>query len=528
MSAVAPLLQSLGFVGDPFESTNADREPSLSKYFVPPPYFNSVMGDPAAPKSQVILAPRGGGKSAQRRMIEIRSGEIDDLLCVSYDEFDVRDVTRATEVDRNFHLKQINRRLLLNLLVVIQFEPQRAAAMSGSDKDLLRVLGDRLLTGLTQQEYKRALDSIKQIKDTVRETVNKTAGPMAIGINFLLAKLGGGGDVKVSGGDLQAVLAAKDMNSDEDSGYVFTRLLSVARSLGFSSTYVLVDRVDELPFTTSNAPASVQFLEPLLTDLALLEADDVAFKIFLWDQARDALLEAAFRRDRTAIHELSWSIEQLQDMLSHRLRAYSGGKVSSLGELFTGDSVPLDADRLVAAMASGSPRDMIRLCSRVTAEATKGAAREHAFTPEAMWKGLQQFCNEKAEETFGKYLPDLRRAAAPTFSLSQLASDKFRINQNNAKRKLQLWEKTGLVGRIGDVARAPGSPGRAPYLFGITDLRLLVAAAPGAHPSRTLAAATSYCPSCGSLQINDQAEITCTHCQEVYRKADAETIVSSA
>lgn len=55
-------LDKFGFQADPFQSTNAADEPEISNYFVPPPYFKAVVGDPSQPKSQVILAPRGGRK----------------------------------------------------------------------------------------------------------------------------------------------------------------------------------------------------------------------------------------------------------------------------------------------------------------------------------------------------------------------------------------------------------------------------------------------------------------------------------
>jgi hypothetical protein len=62
--------ENLGFTNHPFVHTNADEEPYLERYFVAPPFFEGVVGDPKQPSSCIVLAPRGGGKSAQRRMIE--------------------------------------------------------------------------------------------------------------------------------------------------------------------------------------------------------------------------------------------------------------------------------------------------------------------------------------------------------------------------------------------------------------------------------------------------------------------------
>src|SRR5215831_12805916 len=60
-------LSRLGFPDNPFQFTNADEEDHLQSYFIAPPYFHSVWGNPDVPQPHVIFAPRGGGKSAQRR-----------------------------------------------------------------------------------------------------------------------------------------------------------------------------------------------------------------------------------------------------------------------------------------------------------------------------------------------------------------------------------------------------------------------------------------------------------------------------
>ena len=80
-------LSKLGFSDNPFQFTNADEEDHLQSYFIPPPYFHSVWGDPDSPQSHVIFAPRGGGKSAQRRMIEYEASS-KDVFAVTYDRFE--------------------------------------------------------------------------------------------------------------------------------------------------------------------------------------------------------------------------------------------------------------------------------------------------------------------------------------------------------------------------------------------------------------------------------------------------------
>jgi len=65
------LLKRLGFESDPFSKTNADEEERLEEYFIAPPFFNAVYGSPNDPKSSIVFAPRGGGKTALKRKIEL-------------------------------------------------------------------------------------------------------------------------------------------------------------------------------------------------------------------------------------------------------------------------------------------------------------------------------------------------------------------------------------------------------------------------------------------------------------------------
>lgn len=61
--AYMALFEQLGFDKHPFLKTNADEEEALQDYFVPPPYFDAIIGDPDNPSSSIVLAPRGAGKN---------------------------------------------------------------------------------------------------------------------------------------------------------------------------------------------------------------------------------------------------------------------------------------------------------------------------------------------------------------------------------------------------------------------------------------------------------------------------------
>jgi hypothetical protein len=134
------LLVRSGFFEDPFEYTDADREQRLDEYFVSPPYFDSVIGDARQPASTVVFAPRGSGKSAQRRTIEQIASEVDvarKFLCITYDEFDQPAGYTPISATWEYHVEQVIRGIALQLLVALETGVVNAGMLEKSDKEIL-------------------------------------------------------------------------------------------------------------------------------------------------------------------------------------------------------------------------------------------------------------------------------------------------------------------------------------------------------------------------------------------------------
>lgn len=160
-------LNSFGFSENPFSSTNADREPNLAQYFVPPPYFASVKGDPRAPKSNVILAPRGGGKTAQKVMLEefAEREHSQPVYCITYDSFRAVNASRMALITSDWHLTQIIQRTLAG--IVASINSGHGGALSGSDKRVLTYCFKKFLGTLTSADAHQAFSSVKSIPERV-------------------------------------------------------------------------------------------------------------------------------------------------------------------------------------------------------------------------------------------------------------------------------------------------------------------------------------------------------------------------
>ena len=512
--SLSPFLAQFGFAEDPFEHVDAEQEPQLGAYFVPPPYFTTVMGDPRAPKSHVVLAPRGGGKTAQRRMIELQSAEEGDFLCITYDAFDQPAGFQASDASLAYHLNQICRRLLLGVLVVLDEYPERAADLPEHQRQLLKFQIDRFLGSLSAAELQNAVTSLKNFGDKARDFFNKYAGPLRVLINAIMSKL------EMDKLDVPEEVL-EEAKRDESLAYHFENLLAVAQHIGFASTYILVDRVDEMPIT-SDASTTFQFIWPLLADLRTLETTGVGFKFFLWDEIQEQMDQGNFRSDRIDIDRLSWTYEELSEMLRLRLEIYSEAKARSFNDLLC-DGVGLDAHSLIAHMANGSPRDMYRLANQIVAEQTRTSADDPCIGADAVWAGLRQFAEKRASELVpGSYMDDLRRIATPTFTISEIANVTFRIHENSARRKVQLWTDRGITKKVDEV---PNPPNRPSYLFGIVDPRVAIAALPTSDVGLILATQIVLCPNCSRLCVSDEATVACLGCSTRFPVSDAENLL---
>jgi hypothetical protein len=404
--------------------------------------------------------------------------------------------------------------VLVGILVRIQERPELVDQLSEHQKSLLKYATGRFLGSISRAEFEVAVRALKNFGERSREFLVKWSGPLEVAINAALAHFG------LDKVDLPSDLP-EEAKQDESLRYQFRNLLQIVQAIGFLSTYVLVDKVDELPLTV-DASKSFQFVRELVLDLPTLEAPGVGFKFFLWDQVRQTYLESGARPDRVRENQLNWSVDELALMLSKRLEAYSVRAVSSLNALLCKD-VQFDAHLLVAYLASGSPRDMIRICGRIVGEQTRTSTDTPCITEAALWEGVRSFCEERAPELLrADYLDDLKRIGKPTFTIPHLANDIFRITHEGARRKIQLLTDTGVVARVGDV---PNPRNRPTYLFGVVDARVLVAMMPTTDVPLVLGNYILSCPHCRTLAVTDRDPIDCSVCSKTFRLAEARSLL---
>jgi hypothetical protein len=461
METETEFLSRLGLEGNPFLHWDADQEDRLPDYFVPPPYFASVVGDPAHPASTVVFAPRGGGKSAQRRIVET-SCDPDRVLCVTHDTFPFAASKRPKEIRLDDHLSKIIRDVLVAVIARLAMLEGLRDRLSPAERTSLQMMATLYLDDVTRVELQSSLNALKNLSQKAVEFYNKLSWAYnALGRSALQAV----------GMPAPALPDLKDMGQEPQRNPVadVQALGRLANAVGLDAVYVLVDKVDETASTSNDAAAAYALVGPLLQDLRILSLRPFCFKFFLPDTLTEYHAEKA-RPDRVQQFALRWSSLEVSQMLSRRLAAYSGGRLTSLGQILADDSnLRWFVDHYFIRFAEGSPRDMVRILNRILAEQMRLEPNSSRLTVVPVVQGMDAFCAERAHEVVSpSILSELRRMKRVDFTISETSGDVFKVSGQAARAKIQNWERAGAVRRLPDKSGAR----RPVHHYGVADIRV--------------------------------------------------------
>ncbi|UXN33610.1 P-loop ATPase, Sll1717 family [Glutamicibacter sp. M10] len=410
--SIESYLQRIGFAGDPLAHTNAEQEERLGEYFVQPPYFQTVLGNPETPKSNVIFAPRGGGKTAQRLMIEQEAITPDsNYLCLTYSVFNSA-VKHGGDLAS--HHVELCRILTLAILSYLEDDSMEAIFLEDHERQIVKIAAQQFIGTLQIGEYQEAVGAVKTLGDKAGDFWRKYGGPVAAGLALLMKKAGLE-DVNIS-----ITLEQQAQEHGGSSYYFLTQLINIAKKFKWSAVYFLIDKVDETAKTTNNAEAAGELILELLTDLNTLEIPGAAFKFFFWDQMEQYLRANGLRGDRIEVVNLGWTQDELSEMLSRRLAAFSDNRITSFNQLVE-ENVPVDAHKVLVYLSHGSPRDMIRMARAIVKEHTRMPNETNKISSNTLAKGITEFSKESTLEKFGRFHSDFSRIKESSFTLTDLA-----------------------------------------------------------------------------------------------------------
>jgi hypothetical protein len=448
--------KQLGFESHPFLKTNADEEESLQSYFVPPPYFDAIIGDSNSPNSSIVLAPRGAGKTAQRRMVEAASNQ-HRYLAVTYDRFEFSAGQKISDISLHYHLRNVITRILISFLSYLSEWPDVSKSLSKDEKKQLAVFIQTYLGELTGDGLQELLNELKSLPDRFKAFWHQHVGFMESVINFLLRAY-----------DLEKIdlpdAKQEEKRLGETYKFQLESLLKLIKKIGFRSIYVLVDRPDETEKTGNDPQSTYQLIQPLMRDLELLGLTGYGFKFFLWDQI-EPFFRSDARPDRVPQYELKWNRNSLKKVLSKRLLAFSREKLNSFDVLL---EKPCSIDDQLCLMANGSPRNLIRLCERILAIQGDRDSNARKISMAAIDQATVAHSEKICIENYGEnILKELQRVGRELFTTNFVANDILKISANGARNKITSWVNLGIVSQVGTVIIPPAT--RPTYLYGVVD-----------------------------------------------------------
>lgn len=455
----------LGFKNNPFEHSNADKEVEyLSDYFISPSYFEDVWGNPYNPVSNIIYAPRGGGKTAQRIMIEKRAKESEDILTIIYTNHDLSSFNNISEITISYHLTYFNRLLLIAFFSKIENDEFRFSFIfSYAERQYIYSLTRIYLYETPASFPNQAIDSLKTITDRATGLWKNLKVPFASMIKSITKQKGFEIDLSAINVDEKLLLSHKDN---------FFNIVSLLRRAGYNSIMFLVDKVDEQSLTGNVPEASFKLIECLLKDLELIETPYVSFKFFLWDELKQ-YNQVAGRPDRIYSYDLTWNWEQMQSMLDLRIKSFSSGKISSFEKLMPSKQF---LGRIIL-FSEFSPRDCIRICHKIFSEQFKHDSKVNIFQEAVINSSIKSFCNEKTGELIGNKsnIEKMIKINRVSFTIEDLVNDKLGSTASAVRNMIRPWTTSGYIKKIGLKIRRQG---KSVNEYAFQDVRLAFMACP--------------------------------------------------
>lgn len=349
-------LKKLGFVGgNPFSETQAEDDDNLSKYFVDLPAFYKILDmDTGKPKSSILGADRGCGKSANRKNVErwLLQGPADKsskgiwawktpVLVIPYTDFGRLRASVSDDFSKLRPEHHVDAILWAGTAYLIEYFDtnwEKFRSHELNEWDLAR-----LGYFLTHYSERWGSENHSKLPETVKKA-QTSAEFFQTCISYSSRA------EKISLGGFTGLLKS------------FTE---VALALGFKSVVVLVDGVDEIDITANKPELSALLLKPLIAERVLMQMNGLTFKFFLPNQVIEFLKEIPETRlgERIKSHEIIWNEQAIQKLLSLRLNAFSNNRLNDLAQISTTDLK--DIASILAGHVVNNPRNLLRLAEQV-------------------------------------------------------------------------------------------------------------------------------------------------------------------
>lgn len=285
------------------------RPDFLADCFVEPEIFSRLLGDPSLPLPSILFASRGAGKTALRVMIDyycttgniplvLNKPDASNEFVLSVPNINLQEVVRDLSSNGGkksiieAHVHEILKRAIVSLA---DFVAKKHMALPLESLPRTRLLelrrlmdlyGDYLSASQAKSFFELGLLYVDTLEEWEKSWISKQSG----------------------------------LSHLEN----LSRFADLMPNIGFQSTYILVDGVDELFETAADPKAAYELIQPLLASLRLMDGiNHFSLKFFLPDYLEKFVYDDdTVRKDRGFVfYSLRWDKDGLLKILNRRLGA---------------------------------------------------------------------------------------------------------------------------------------------------------------------------------------------------------------
>lgn len=159
--------------------------------------------------------------------------------------------------------------------------------------------------------------------------------------------------------------------------------------MGYQSTVILFDKIDEYPDINADVDKIVDFVKGILLDTDLLYTRGLSIVFSIWSDAKRALNKAGFRFDKFEDINIEWNDNELEQLIDKRLQFFT---IEKDRPVTMKALLPNDNDRKLAIeLANKSPRSLIKLLGTFynMEHDTSGV---NSFRPQTIAIGMTKYC----------------------------------------------------------------------------------------------------------------------------------------
>ena len=393
-----------GFSTDPFANYVAeDEKERLDRSFVAPNYFEDIVGEADDPKPTFVFGSRGEGKSTLCHMVaqRLRSADRPPLI-VHANDFSGWSADKIVEgLTLQDHMLRILVASAVALVETLEDNHEPLSALSKRDRALLVDIVARLLPLVDEGAHEHRLAILIDRANGAGHIRRYTGFAVRWLSRFLRRKRFEfeGNELKDEHGSrLLTLLTVITQASPGTRGAatpqaVFDAFLKLVRRLGFSSMYVLVDRIDEVDAVIDRPDLVARLVAPLVRSVSFLGTDRLGIKLFLPLEARAYL--TGLRLDRIGWHEIEWDEHRLRSFLRKRIQAYSDGKCDTLEHVIEGYP---DFERRVFRASAGTPRNLLRILDLIVSTHCDREDDSRVISRRDAEAGLKTFTEYRTQE----------------------------------------------------------------------------------------------------------------------------------